>query len=266
MVCMPYSPGAARPRVEPRWQLSTAAWLKSLPRQSEAIGRPSLRGNLTACADCRRGSMKTEGLGTGAGFGAAPVRWRGSRGSIRRAGTQFESMRAPAQAQNRPPRRTGTGSVCRTVPAPNAIQSRRQARVEPRWQLSTAAWLKSLPRQSEAIGRPSLRGNLTACADCRRGSMKTEGLGTGAGFGAAPVRWRGSRGSIRRAGTQFESMRAPAQAQNRPPRRTGTGDVRIASSRHFSNWVAHRVAKSGKSCFARTTCAELERRPDADGV
>ena len=34
----------------------------------------------------------------------------------------------------------------------------------------------------------------------------------------------------------------------------------------FSNWVAHRVAESGKSCFARTTCADLERRPDADGV
>ena len=37
-------------------------------------------------------------------------------------------------------------------------------------------------------------------------------------------------------------------------------------SRHFSNWVAHRVGESGKSCFARTTCADLERRPDADGV
>ena len=37
-------------------------------------------------------------------------------------------------------------------------------------------------------------------------------------------------------------------------------------SRHFSNRVAHRVAESGKSCFARTTCADLERRPDADGV
>ena len=38
------------------------------------------------------------------------------------------------------------------------------------------------------------------------------------------------------------------------------------SSRHFSNWVAHWVAESGKSCFARTTCADLERRPDANGV
>jgi SRSO17 transposase len=37
-------------------------------------------------------------------------------------------------------------------------------------------------------------------------------------------------------------------------------------SRHFSNWVAHWVAESGKSCFARTTCADLERRPDANGV
>ncbi|MBV8320276.1 MAG: DUF1254 domain-containing protein, partial [Hyphomicrobiales bacterium] len=41
---------------------------------------------------------------------------------------------------------------------------------------------------------------------------------------------------------------------------------RSDASRHFSNRVAHRVAESGKSCFARTTCADLERRPDADGV
>ena len=39
-----------------------------------------------------------------------------------------------------------------------------------------------------------------------------------------------------------------------------------SSNRHFSNWVAHWVAESGKSCFARTTCADLERRPDANGV
>jgi uncharacterized protein YhfF len=39
-----------------------------------------------------------------------------------------------------------------------------------------------------------------------------------------------------------------------------------AASREFSNWIAHRVAESGNSCFARTTCADLERRPDADGV
>ena len=37
-------------------------------------------------------------------------------------------------------------------------------------------------------------------------------------------------------------------------------------SPHFSNKVAHRAAESGKSCFARTTCADSERSPDADGV
>jgi hypothetical protein len=46
----------------------------------------------------------------------------------------------------------------------------------------------------------------------------------------------------------------------------GESSVLRMVSRHFSNWVAHRVAESGKSCFARTTCADLERRPDANGV
>jgi hypothetical protein len=30
-------------------------------------------------------------------------------------------------------------------------------------------------------------------------------------------------------------------------------------SPHFSNRVAHRASESGKSCFARTTCADSER-------
>src|SRR5271156_2506114 len=34
----------------------------------------------------------------------------------------------------------------------------------------------------------------------------------------------------------------------------------------FSHFIAHRAAESGKSCFAITTCADLERPPDADGV
>ena len=37
-------------------------------------------------------------------------------------------------------------------------------------------------------------------------------------------------------------------------------------SPHFSNKVAHRASESGKSCFAITTCADLEGWPDADGV
>ncbi|HVP99559.1 MAG TPA: hypothetical protein VMS87_10035, partial [Roseiarcus sp.] len=37
-------------------------------------------------------------------------------------------------------------------------------------------------------------------------------------------------------------------------------------SPHFSNEVAHRASESGKRCFVRTTCADSERPPDADGV
>ena len=37
-------------------------------------------------------------------------------------------------------------------------------------------------------------------------------------------------------------------------------------SPHFSNKVAHRASKSGKSCFVITTCANSEGWPDADGV
>ena len=41
---------------------------------------------------------------------------------------------------------------------------------------------------------------------------------------------------------------------------------RFAANPHFFKLdSAHRVAESGKSCFAITTCADFERRPDADG-
>ncbi len=39
-----------------------------------------------------------------------------------------------------------------------------------------------------------------------------------------------------------------------------------APNPHFSHSVVHRASESGKSCFARTTCADSERQPDADGV
>ena len=61
-----------------------------------------------------------------------------------------------------------------------------------------------------------------------------------------------------------------AEKGDAPKRRRGPGVSKLSIDRtvspHFSNKVAHRAAESGKSCFARTTCADSEGWPDADGV
>jgi O-acetyl-ADP-ribose deacetylase (regulator of RNase III) len=42
--------------------------------------------------------------------------------------------------------------------------------------------------------------------------------------------------------------------------------INFPTNPHFSNEIAHRASESGKSCFARTTCADSEKWPDADEV
>ena len=69
-----------------------------------------------------------------------------------------------------------------------------------------------------------------ACAVCGGGSTKTEGWGTGAGCrggAGALARIEGVESSRR---LQSESLRAPAQAQNRLRSARNAGDMRIASS------------------------------------
>ena len=52
------APAAMR---EPRQRLSTAAWLKSLRRQREAIGRPSMRENLRRAQIAAEAQRKRRG-------------------------------------------------------------------------------------------------------------------------------------------------------------------------------------------------------------